>query len=150
VGLDDLVAGVKATQTLTLTGTATGAGVLALRLNGELVSVGVSIGDTATTIASNIVSAVAASLDGPVTATAADGVVTFTARHKGVFGNDIDVRVNYQADEVLPAGLTLAIAAGTAGAGNPDVAEALAAIANENYYTIVTCYSDITNRDKLK
>jgi phage tail sheath gpL-like len=150
VGLDDLLAGVKATQAVTITGPATGAGVLALRLNGELVSVGVSSGDTATDVAANIATAVNAFLDGPMTATSALGVVTLTARHKGVFGNDIDVRVNFQADEVLPAGITVAIAAGVTGAGNPDVADALAAILNEKYYTIITCYSDITNIDKIK
>lgn len=150
IGLDDLLAGVKATKTVTFTGPATGAGVLALRINGELLQVGVSSGDTATNIAANAVAAVNAFLDGPMTAANADGVMTLTARHKGVFGNDIDVRVNYQADEVLPAGITVAVAAGVAGAGNPDVADALAAIINQNYYTIITCYSDITNLDKIK
>lgn len=150
IGLDDLLAGVKATQTLTITGPATGAGVLALRINGELVPVGVSAGDTATDVATNVAAAVTAFLNGPVTAASALGVVTFTARHKGVFGNDIDIRINYQADEVLPAGLTAVVAAGVAGAGNPDVADALAAIVNESYYTIITCYGDVTNLDKIK
>lgn len=150
IGLDDLVAGVQATKTLTLTGPATGAGTLALRINGELVNVGVSSGDTATAIAANVATAVTAFLDGPVTAASALGVVTFTARHKGVFGNDIDIRLNYQADEVLPAGVTAVVAAGVVGAGNPDVAAGLAAIVSENYYTIITCYGDITNLDKIK
>lgn len=150
VALDDLLGGVQATKTLTLTGPATGAGTLALRINGELVPVGVTSGDTATDMATNVTAAVTAYLDGPVTAASALGVVTFTARHKGVFGNDIDIRINYQKDEVLPAGVTAVVAAGVAGAGNPDVADALAAIVNENYYTIVTCYGDITNLDKIK
>lgn len=150
VALDDLLAGVQATKTLTLTGPATGAGTLALRINGELVPVGVTSGDTATNMATNVAAAVTAYLDGPVTAASALGVVTFTARHKGVFGNDIDIRINYQKDEVLPAGITAVVAAGVAGAGNPDVAAALAAIVNENYYTIITCYGDITNLDKIK
>lgn len=150
IGLDDLVAGVKATQTLTVTGAATAPGTLALRINGDLISVGVSIADTATNVGDAIVAAVTAYLDGPVTAVNAVGVVTFTARHKGVFGNDIDIRVNYQVDEVLPAGLAVAVAAGVAGTGNPDVATALAAIANEKYYSIVTPYTDVTNLDLLK
>ena len=150
IGLDDLAGGTVATQTLTITGAATGAGTLALRLNGELVSVGVAIGDTPTIVATAIVNAVTAFVDGPMTAANAAGVVTLTARHKGVFGNDIDVRVNYQRDEVLPAGLAYAVAVGVTGTGNPDVATALAAIANEKYYSIVMPYSDITNLDKLK
>lgn len=150
IALDDLVAGVQATQTLTLTGPATGAGTLALRINGELINVGVTSGDTATMIAANVVLAVNAFLDAPVTAASALGVVTFTARHKGVFGNDIDVRVNYQRDEFLPTGLTAVVAAGVVGTGNPDVATALAAIASESYYSIVLPYTDITNLDKLR
>jgi phage tail sheath gpL-like len=150
IALDDLADGVQATQTLTLTGPATSAGTLALRINHELISVGVSVGDTATTVAAATVAAVNAYLDCPMTAASAAGVVTFTARHKGVFGNDIDVRLNYQRDEVLPAGLTAVVAVGVTGTGNPDVATALAAIANESYYTIVVPYSDTTNIDKLE
>lgn len=150
IGLDDLVAGVQATKTITITGTATEAGVLKLRINGELISVGVAMNDTAANVAANAVLAVNAYLDAPVTASAALGVVTLTAKHKGEFGNDIDVRVNYQRDEVLPAGLATVVVAGVAGSGNPDVATALAAIASESYYTIVVPYSDITNIDKIK
>ena len=150
IGLDDLAGGVQATQTLTLAGAATGAGTLALRINGELISVGVSSGDAVATVATAVVAAVTAFLNCPMTAANAAGVVTFTARHKGVFGNDIDVRVNFQKDEVLPAGLTAAVAIGVTGTGNPDVATALAAIASESYYTIVAPYSDTTNIDKFK
>jgi phage tail sheath gpL-like len=150
IALDDLGAGTQATQTVTITGPATAGGTVALRVNGELVPVGVALGDTATIVAAAIAVAVNLALDLPVTAGAAAGVVTLTARHKGVFGNDIDVRVSYQADEVLPAGLAMVVATGVTATGNPDVATALAAIALESYYTIVTCYNDITNLDKIK
>ena len=150
IALDDLVAGVQATQTLTLTGPATGPGTLALRINGELISVGVTSGDTATIVAANVVLAVNAFLNAAVTAASALGVVTLTARHKGVFGNDIDVRVNYQRDEFLPTGLAAVVAVGVVGTGNPDVATALAAIASESYYSIVLPYTDTTNLDKLR
>lgn len=150
VALDDLGAGVAATQTLTFTGPATAPGTIALRINGELISVGVTAGDTPTIIAGNVVAAVNAYLDGPLTAAAVAGVVTFTARHKGQFTGDIDVRINYQRDEVLPGGITAVVAAGTLGTGNPDVATALAAIASESYYSIVTAYTDITNLDKIR
>jgi phage tail sheath gpL-like len=150
IGLDDLGAGVAATKTLTLTGPATAAGILYLRINGELVPVGVASADTATNMAANVVIAVNAYLDGPVTATSDVGVVTFAARHKGEFGNDIDIRLNYQRDETLPAGVTAVVAAGVTGAGNPDIATALAAISSKSFYSIVICYSDITNIDKVK
>lgn len=150
VALDDLPAGVAATRTITFNGTATESGTLALRINGELVNVGVALGDTAAMVAANVVTAVAAYRDGPVTATAAVDYVQFSARHGGLFTNDLDVRVNYRRDEVLPAGITIALTTSTAGSGNPDVATALAAIASESYYTIVTPYTDVTNLDKIR
>ncbi len=145
IGLDDLAGGVAATKTVTVTGNATGAGTLALYVNGQRLQVGVAVNDTPTTVAAAIAAKLNAFADGPVTATASTGTVTLTARHKGVFGNDIDVRANYYSDEALPAGVAIAIAAGTAGAGNPDVAAALAAIALESFYTIVTPYTDTAN-----
>jgi phage tail sheath gpL-like len=150
IALDDLGAGTQATQTVTVTGTATAGGTIALRVNGELVQVGVALGDTPSIVGAAIAVAVNLALDLPMTASAAAGVVTLTARHKGVFGNDIDVRINYQSDEVLPTGLAMVVATGVTATGNPDVATALAAIAQESYYTIISCYNDITNLDKLK
>lgn len=145
IALDDLAGGVAATKTLTVTGPATGAGTIALYINGARLQVGVAVNDSAATIATAIAAKVAAFADGPVTAAANAGVVTLTARHKAVFGNDIDARVNYYSDEALPAGVAVAVAAGVAGAGNPDVAAAIAAIALESFYTIVTPYTDTAN-----
>ncbi|WP_304308067.1 phage tail sheath subtilisin-like domain-containing protein [Pseudacidovorax intermedius] len=145
MALDDLSGGVAATKTVTLTGPATASGTISLYLNGQRLQVGVSVGDTASTVATAIAAAVNAYTDGPCTATAAAGVATLVARHKGLFTNDIDVRANYYPDERLPAGLTLVAADGAAGTGNPDVATALAAITTESFYTIVTPYTDTAN-----
>lgn len=150
IGQDDLGGGVQATQTVTVGGTATGAGTIALYINGSKVSVGVAIGDTSAQVATAINAAVNAYLSGPVTSGVVASVATLTARHKGVFGNDIDVRVNLYPDERLPAGITVAIATGVTGTGNPDVASALAAISQEAFYTIVTPYNDATNIGKLE
>ncbi len=150
IGLDDSGGGVAATFTVTLTGPATGAGTLNAYVNGRLTQVAVASGDAAATIATALAAAITAYADGPVTAAAVAAVVTCTARHKGVFGNDIDIRVNYQLDERLPAGVTAVVAPGVVGTGNPDVATALAALSQEAFYTIVTPYSDITNIGKLE
>ena len=150
VALDDLAAGTQASKIATVAGPAAAAGTLYGRINGELISVGVTSGDTATMMAANIVLAVNAYLDLPVTAASALGVVTLTARHKGVFGNDIDVRFNLQRDESFPAGVSIVMGDGVTGTGNPDVATALAAIASESYYTIVMPFTDITNLDKIR
>lgn len=150
IGLADDAGGVQATQTVTVTGAATAPGTVSLYINGQLLNVGVSSGDAAAAVATAIAAKVNAYLDGPFTAAAVGGVVTLTHRHKGAFGSDADVRVNYQADEKLPAGIQVAIAAGVAGAGNPDVAAALAAISEEVFYTVVCAYGDATNVAKLE
>lgn len=150
IGLDDLVAGVQATYTATVAGAATSSGVIALYVNGEKLQVGVTVGDTAATVATAIAAAVNGYLNGPLTANAAAAVATLTARHKGLFGNDIDVRLNYYPDDVLPAGITVTIAAGVVGAGNPDVATALAALTQESFYTIHTPYTDTSNVVKVE
>lgn len=150
MGMVDNAAGVQATKTVTLTGPATQAGTISLYINGRKITAGVSLGDTATVVATALAAAVTAVLDAPVTAAAAAGVITLTAKHKGQFTSDIDVRVNYYPDEVLPGGLTAAVADGVAGSGNPDVAAALAAISLEAYYTICTPFNDAANLVKLE
>jgi phage tail sheath gpL-like len=150
MGLADDAGGVAHTKTITFTGPATGAGSVALYINAHKLTVGVSLADTATVVATAVAAAINAWADGPVTAAAAIGVVTLTARHKGAFTNDIDVRFNHYPDEKMPAGLTVAVAAVAVGAGNPDVAAALAAISLEAYYTIVTPYNDASNVVKLE
>lgn len=150
MALDDLGGGTAHTKTVTVTGPATGSGSVALYMNGYKFTVGVTLNDTATVIATAIAAAIMARLDSPMTAAAVAGVVTLTARHKGVFTNDIDVRVNYYPDEKLPTGVAIVVAAGVVAIGNPDVATALAAISLEAYYTIVTPYNDAANIAKLE
>lgn len=150
IGLEDLLAGVKATKVITMGGTPTQAGVISLYVNGTKLSVGVAAADTATVMAASVAAAINAWADAPVTAAAAAEVVTVTAKHKGDFTNGINLRVNYQQDERMPAGVTMAFAAGVTGAGNPDVADALAAISQEAFYTIVMPYSDVSNIAKVE
>lgn len=149
VALDDAGAGVVATQTITLTGPASAAGTLCLYVVGVRVAVAVAVADTATAVAAALASAINAQSDLPVTAAADAGVVTVTARHKGVTGNQIDLRVNYYVGERTPTGLTVTIAAGVTGTTNPDLTTALAAIAAESFYTLVTPYTDTANLEAL-
>lgn len=142
-------AGVAATKTITLTGPATAAGTLATLIAGTRVAVAVAPAATATVVATALAAAINAAGDLPVTAAANAGVVTLTARNKGENGNDIDVRVNYRQGEVTPAGLTVAIATGAAGSGNPSVAAALAAIGATWFNTWVVAWSDDANLDLI-
>ncbi len=137
IALDELVGGTAATSTVTITGPATGAGTLALMIAGQPVIVSVASGDTATAIATAIVTAVTAQRDLPVNAANVAGVVTLTARAKGTHGNDIDVRANYYTGQKLPAGVTVAVAAGVAGAGDPDYSTAIALMGDNDYRTVI-------------
>lgn len=137
IAVDDLPAGTVATKTITVTGPATQPGTLALMIAGQKVPVAVALNASADAIAASITAAVNASPDLPVTAAAAAAVVTLTARHKGTIGNDLDVRVNHYQGELLPAGVGVAVAAGVAGAGDPDLAGVFAAVSDEAFQTII-------------
>ncbi|MFC3674660.1 phage tail sheath subtilisin-like domain-containing protein [Ferrovibrio xuzhouensis] len=153
IPVDDLGAGVAATKTLTIGGPATAAGVIPLYLAGQRLQVGVAAADTDADIATAIAAAVNAAPDQPYTAVAAAEVVTLTARHKGLVGNDLDVRVAYlgqSGGEVLPAGVTVVIADGVAGAGNPDLTAAIAAMGDEPYDYIAVPWTDAASLDALK
>lgn len=150
LALDDLVAGVKATGTITLTGPATAAGTLYVYVGGRRMAVAVAAAATAAQVATSITTAINADADCAAAAAAVDGVVTLTARHKGAEGNGIDIRTSYYDGESIPAGLTVAIVAMAAGAGNPDVLDAIAAMSTGAYYTIVMPWSDDANMDAIE
>lgn len=149
----DLEAGTVATGEIAVTGPAAESGTIALYIDGTKVSVGVTKGDTAAQVATNIGAQIAANLDLPLTA-AVDGVVNskvnLTARHKGECGNDIDVRANFYLGEQLPAGVALAITAMAGGTGNPDVGPLLAAIKGDDRLVLISPWTDATNIGKIE
>lgn len=95
--------GLAATRVLNITGPATANGTLHLYVAGQHVPITVTDGDAAGTIATAIQTALgvneaaAVNLGSrvPVTAAAVAAAVTLTARHAGLLGNQIDVRLNY-------------------------------------------------------
>jgi phage tail sheath gpL-like len=119
IGVPEPVSSAAATATITVTTPPTTAGTLALYIAGQLVpEINVYTTDTVTTIASDIAAAINAETDLPVSATSAAGVVTLTAKYKGVNGNDIRVELNYYGTiggEVTPPGLGITLPAGAAG-----------------------------------
>lgn len=139
--VDDNGAGTAGTIAVTVAGTATAAGTLTLYVAGLAVQAAVSVGDTATVIAGKVVTAVTASSDLPVSAANAAGVVTLTAKNKGVVASDVlDVRPNYYGlanGEALPAGVTVSVAAATAGTGDPSLDAPLAALGDDEYDVVV-------------
>jgi phage tail sheath gpL-like len=143
--LADDGAGVAATGTITTTGPATANGTVQLYLGGDLVQVPVTAGDSANTIAAAIASAINANLDLPVTAAAVANVVTVTFRHKGLSGNQFDIRVNYQDGQALPAGVGAVIVAMSGGTTSPVLATLIAAMGDTHFHVVAHPYSDATS-----
>lgn len=145
IAVPDPNSGVAATKTVTVTGTATAPGVINLYIAGQLVTVKVSTGDTATVVAAAIAAAIPASGTLPVTAAAVSGVVTLTAKWTGETGNDIVVVDSYlgaYGGQTLPAGITIAYAAGVAGVGVPDFTAAITSLGEEVYDFVGLPYTD--------
>ncbi|MGZ3272378.1 MAG: phage tail sheath subtilisin-like domain-containing protein [Caulobacteraceae bacterium] len=146
--LADNGAGVAATGTAAFTGPATANGVVSLYIGGKLESVAVTSGMTATQIGAAVIAVVNADTDLPVTAANATGTVTFTAKNKGVCGNDIDIRLNYRGAagaEALPAGVGCTVTAMANGATNPVLTTALANLQDQAFDFIVSPYTDATS-----
>lgn len=146
--LADNGAGVAATGTIVVGGTATAAGTIALYLGAERITVGVASGDVATAIATNINAAVAAALDLPITSGVASATVTFTFRHKGLTGNTYDIRHSYRDGEALPAGVTLTITTlggVVSGTTNPTLTNLLAAMSDLWFQVWTHPYTDATS-----
>ena len=85
----------------------------------------------------------------PATVAANAGTVTVTAKHKGLAGNDIDLRLNYLGQaggETTPAGLAVAFTPMTGGTLNPVLTAALGNIgADQNFDFIINPYTDSTS-----
>lgn len=150
IALDDSGSGVAATSTLTVTGPATASGAVYLYINGNRIQVSVASGDTATAIATNIVTEIGNNTALSVTAANTAGVVTLTAQNKGAVGNQTTVQTNYNQGEALPAGVGVAVVAPNGGTTDPVLANALAAMGDVQYNTIVTHLNDATSLTALE
>jgi len=144
-GLDDDAAGVPATGTFTFSGTATAVGTVYAYIGGRRVTAAVDSGDAATDVGDALAAAITADTSLPVTAANVAGVVTCTAKNDGEPGNDIDLRVNYNEGEELPAGVSCAVVAMASGATNPDIQDVIDILGDEWYQIFVAPYTDATN-----
>lgn len=134
-----------ATGTLTITGNAQASGTLSLYIGASRVQAAVVTGDAPTAIATTLAAVINANADLPVTAGAAAGVVTLTARHKGLTGNDIPLLMNYYGtigSENIPDGVNVKITAMAGGTGAPDLSGTVAAMGDEPFDFIGTPFSD--------
>ena len=117
IGLDDNGAGVAATGTITITGTATEDGTLIFYVGSKKsnkYTIAVADTDTPTIIGDAIVTAITADANAFVTSANVTGVVTLTAKNAGTFGNTLGI-----ATEGSVGGITSTLAAMTSGATDP-------------------------------
>lgn len=155
--LADDAASVAATGSLTIAGTAAASGTLSLYFGDVLVPVLVTLGDTAATIAANVVSA-AAGVTGLAVSAAVDattaGKINVTALNKGMAGNDILLGLNVlgtAAGQSTPSGVTVTLAQLAGGTQNPTtLAAALAGLGNRVYDLFIHPYSDSASLTAFK
>lgn len=145
--------GAVAAGSITITGAATGSGVLTLYIAGQRVQVAVVSGDALATVATAVAAAINAKSALPVKATVAAGVVTLTAKFKGLLGNDITLQLNRlgtAGGESTPLGLAVALVAPTGGAGTPELEGALAALGDEAFEFIGHPFTDTASLNTLR
>lgn len=146
--LDDNVAGVVATGSVTIDSEAVASGTLTGYIGNQTVQITIAKDDTAIEIAQALAIQMQAQPNLPVTAAvdAATGAkVNLTAKNKGVVGNSIGI-----AYEVTNAAITATVVAMASGITDPDIDDALAEVVSEQYHLIATPYNDQTSLDKLR
>jgi phage tail sheath gpL-like len=134
-----------AVTTTVVNGACTTAGVISLYVAGQRLQIPVALSDTAIAIGTNITNAINAALDLPVTASGSTATSSITARNKGIWGNDMTLKMDIQAGDLaaeptITGGITLN--AFTTGAGNPDITAALAALGDTWYTKLIIPYND--------
>jgi len=148
VAINEDAAGAKAAGSITIGGTVTQTGTLYVYIGGTRIKVAIVSGETTSASATKVAAAINAKTDLPVVA-AVNGEnaskVDITCRWNGESGNSIDIRLNYYQGERTPAGLTATITPMTGGTANPDIADILAAIGDEQYHTIIFPWTDAAN-----
>lgn len=143
--LDD-GAGVAASGTITFVNAATGSGVVTLYIGNERVEIAVASGAAVATIATALRDAINNLADLPVTATANLGVVTLTARNKGLVANQIDLEAS------ISPGIATTVAVVTLAGGtiDPDIQDALDVVYASQYSLVVSPYNDATSLASLR
>jgi len=144
--------GTAATGTITIGGVPTSPGILNIYIAGQRVQSTVTVVSTPATITADLEATINANADFPVTAAAAAGVLTLTARHAGELGNNISIIPNYRGTlggEATPLGLTVTVADMATGTGAPALTAGLAGLADEPFDVLIMPYTDQTSLDGM-
>ncbi|EBN4713084.1 phage tail protein, partial [Salmonella enterica] len=143
---------------LTLSGTATGDGVLSVYVGGRRYQVAVAGGQKGKALADRLAALINADRDAPFTAVSAApagadvgadaSVVSLTARFISECAAH-DIRLNYYDGETTPDGLTVVITPPAAKAANPDITRSVANMGERQYNYVVMPYKDQANLNVL-
>ncbi|EBK7448215.1 phage tail protein [Salmonella enterica] len=143
---------------LTLSGTATGDGVLSVYVGGRRYQVAVAGGQKGKELADKLAALINADRDAPFTAVSAApagadvgadaSVVSLTARFISECAAH-DIRLNYYDGETTPDGLTVVITPPAAKAANPDITRSVANMGERQYNYVVMPYRDQANLNVL-
>lgn len=143
---------------LTLSGTATGDGVLSVYVGGRRYQVAVAGGQKGKALADSLAALINADRDAPFTAVSAApagadvgadaSVVSLTARFISECAAH-DIRLNYYDGETTPDGLTVVITSPAAKAANPDITRSVANMGERQYNYVVMPYRDQANLNVL-
>jgi phage tail sheath gpL-like len=145
IGIDD--DGTAASGDFTLSGSATEAGEVAFYIGGERIGVAVESGDTAAEVMTALETKLALNkyADLPIDYSKSSGTMNIGVKNEGAFGNEFDLRVSYFEGEKIPNGLSMVVTQPSGGAGNPDNADAIAALSDDQWDVIVLGYNDASN-----
>ncbi|MTC34185.1 phage tail protein [Providencia alcalifaciens] len=148
IGVEEAVAGKKATATVTITAPATRSGTFSLSVCGERLDIPVETADTAAALNQAVLEAVNARGDLPVVASLEgeeSTVLTLTAKQSGAWGNDIALEVQSTAK-----GVTATVTAMQGGENNADIQPALDAVFAAGHNIIAQPFSDKDSLLKLR
>jgi phage tail sheath gpL-like len=146
-GLQENVAGVAATNDITITGTQTQTAEYQVVINNiKSNKFSLIATDTATTAGDKLAAAVNATLGFPVSASNATGTITLTAKSKGSWGNELYADIIDGSGGFIFAGVGVKF---TGGASNADVQPALDAIADSEYRTMIVNTFDLSDATAL-
>jgi phage tail sheath gpL-like len=148
LAVPDAVGATASVWNVTISLASLGSGTLPFYVDGVPIPVTVTAGiDSADTICANLVAAINALPDCPVSAvvnatTLSEAVLT--SKNLGAATASLSIATAIHSSDVMPAGLTVAIAA-TPGSGVPDLAAAWAAVSGQKFTHAGLAYSDLAS-----
>lgn len=135
IGIEDNIGGIASTGNIIFGGTATETGTIEVAIDSSvngIYELDVSIGDTASDIADELVTRIAENLNSNVTASNSSGNVTITSINKGSVGDSIGLGIRGSI-----AGLNSTVIAMSGGATDPNLTNLFDVIEGQRFTSII-------------